>query len=431
MNPKIDSHSSPQPLPCPESHPLAQPLAEAQLQPQLETRPESRPEAQTAASQQVNPENYVRKKTKPGRITGLDAARGVMLITSVTSASVLAPRPEWLVHASWMGLTLYDLIFPLFVTLSGVGMAFAYRNRVSRWVSLRRITVLLVVGVIYGAVATGDYTLSTLRLTGTLQLYAGLVALLVLGHLLGRTWPIWAGITLVTATVEAVWLHFYASGCIGGELTPTCNPSRVIDGAILGVHMYAQGSLGHDPEGVIAILGAFVTAAAGTTAGHMALASRGTLAHLGALRLGAWAGVVALYGWGLTLLVPAFKRLWTPSFGLATAALGIILFAVCFWIFDAPAGQAWSIKRPRFAEPLVALGRNSLLVYFGSHLLVDVLDRLGTNGGTEPSLAARLAGAVSLGLPAGWDAWGFVLLNLAFWWILSIILRHFKIYIHA
>ena len=97
MNPKIDSHSSPQPLPCPEPHSLAQPQAEAQLQPQLETRPESRPEAQTAASQQANPENYVRKKTKPGRITGLDAARGVMLITSVTSASVLAPRPEWLV----------------------------------------------------------------------------------------------------------------------------------------------------------------------------------------------------------------------------------------------------------------------------------------------------------------------------------------------
>lgn len=66
MNPKIDSHSSPQPLPCPEPHSLAQPQAEAQLQPQLETRPESRPEAQTAASQQANPENYVRKKNQAG-----------------------------------------------------------------------------------------------------------------------------------------------------------------------------------------------------------------------------------------------------------------------------------------------------------------------------------------------------------------------------
>ena len=40
-------------------------------------------------------------------------------------------------------------LLDLFVTLSGVGMAFAYRNRVSHWVSLRRVVVLLVVGLIF------------------------------------------------------------------------------------------------------------------------------------------------------------------------------------------------------------------------------------------------------------------------------------------
>lgn len=367
---------------------------------------------------------------KPGRITGLDAARGLMLITSVMSASVVLNRPDWLLHASWMGITPYDLIFPLFVTLSGVGMAFAYRNHVSRWVSLRRIVVLLLVGIIYGMVAAGDYTWAGFRITGTLQLYAGLVALLVLGHMLGRTWPVWAAITFVSAAVLACYLHCYGTLCPGGGLTPMCNPSKEIDGFFFHSHMYSKGTLGHDPEGIVSILGSFVTAAAGTTAGHMALASRGRLAHLGALRLGVWAAVVTAYGVLLSSLVPAFKRLWTPSFGLCAAAVGILLFAICFWIFDAPSSEKWSNLRPRVAIPLVALGRNSLLVYFGSHLLVDILMRVGQNAQGE-SLGFRIASVCSLGIPGAWASLGFVVVNLALWWIISLVLHHHKIYIHA
>lgn len=367
---------------------------------------------------------------KPGRITGLDAARGLMLITSVMSASAVVNRPEWLIHARWMGITPYDLIFPLFVTLSGVGMAFAYRNHVSRWVSLRRIVVLLVVGMLYGMVSVGDYTWAGFRITGTLQLYAGLVALLVLGHILGRTWPVWAAITFVSATALAWCLHYYGSLCPGGGLTPMCNPSKEIDGFFFHSHMYSKGTRGHDPEGIVSILGSFVTAAAGTTAGHMALASRGRLAHLGALRLGVWASVVTAYGVLLSLLVPAFKRLWTPSFGLCAAAVGILLFAICFWVFDAPSSEKWSNLRPRVAIPLVALGRNSLLVYFGSHLLVDILMRVGQDAQGE-SLGFRIASACSLGIPGAWASLGFVVVNLALWWIISLVLHHYKIYIHA
>ena len=68
----------------------------------------------------------------PSRVGSLDAARGVMLILSVSAEAVLAPRPEAFVHTKWVGLHYYDWIFPLFVTLSGCGMAFAFRNHV-RW----------------------------------------------------------------------------------------------------------------------------------------------------------------------------------------------------------------------------------------------------------------------------------------------------------
>ena len=128
-------------------------------------------------------------------------------------------------------------------------------------------------------------------------------------------------------------------------------------------------------------------------------------------------------GFALTSLVPAFKRLWTPSFAPMSAALGIVIFSVAFRpsTFARP---TWQRVRERLAQPLVALGRNSLLVYFGSHLLVVVMAR----GGPPHSTAHRLQESLSLGTGS---RWGFVILMLAFWWGLALILHRRRIYIHT
>lgn len=354
-------------------------------------------------------------------MASLDVARGWMLLTSVSSAAVVTQRPPWLVHAVWRGITIYDLIFPLFVTLSGVGMAFAYRNRVSHWVTLRRVVVLLVVGLIYGALTSGNWDLGTFRVTGTLQLYAALVAMLAAAHLAARGWRAWAVLTLGTATALAWWLRLWAGGCPGGEVTPACNPSATLDGALFGARMYAEGGLGHDPEGVVAILGAFVTAAAGVTAGHLALDLRRRGA--GPFALAAWATVIAVWGLALTPLVPAFKRLWTPSFSLTAAALGVVLFAAAYLLFDVPQRMVRAETMERIAAPFAALGRNSLLVYFGSHLAIALLWQVG-----EPRWADRIAAALGTGA-AGPVL--FAAANVAAWWWLATALHRRRIYVHA
>lgn len=411
------------------------------------------------------------RAAKPGRIASLDVARGWLLVVSVASACVMAPRPVWLNHPSWWGITPYDLIFPSFVTLSGIGMAFAYRNRVSWWVTWRRIVVLSVVGVIYGALATGNYDLETIRWTGTLQLYAGLVFLLAVGHLIGRNWWTWGLLTLLSGAALTWYLHAWGISC-GGQvaaqeigqltqaargltlpyfgdsvgqdvlLTPSCNPSGRWDSVWLEGHMYRGGALGHDPEGIFGILGAFVTAAAGTTAGHLALALRQRRAWLPVVALSAWALAVWGYGQLLGHFVPAFKRLWTPAFGLQTAALGILAFAVAYLCFDFLLAERQSrlnnLARRILSGPFVALGRNSLLVYFGSHLLIDIGARLGylvpltDAAGTaldpQPSVSQHLADTLTLGLPGHW---GFVIVNVVAWTLLCLDLHRRKVYIHA
>ena len=56
------------------------------------------------------------------RIQSLDWTRGWMLVASVTVNSWVF-MPEWFQHAPWFGVHPVDVIFPIFVTLSGVDLA--------------------------------------------------------------------------------------------------------------------------------------------------------------------------------------------------------------------------------------------------------------------------------------------------------------------
>lgn len=356
------------------------------------------------------------------RITSLDTARGLFLIVSVLSASVIPPVPGWLQHPSWFGVNFYDLIFPLFVTLSGVGLAFAYR-RGSDWpATIRRVVVLLVVGVLYTAVYGDHYELATLRITGVLQLYAVLVLLSAVLHTITRSARGWAIITGLTALIGTAAFVWFQSRCVGDVLTPTCNPSAVMDTRLFGGHMYAEGARGHDPEGLVAICGAFLTAAAGTTAGHLALDAREGARRMGLVRIAAWTIACAALGAVLAQVIEPFKRLWTPSFALLAGALGLAIFLVAYAIFDVYLQRTRGREaQDRIGWPLVALGRNSLLVYFGSHLSSALLLRYG-----DPSVAERIGGAMSWG---GGDQVAFALISLTLWWGVAALLHRRRIYI--
>lgn len=295
-------------------------------------------------------------------MASLDAIRGLFLLASVGSAAALEPRPAQLVHAAWFGLTAYDVIFPLFVTLSGCGLAFAYRNAVGWRPTLRRVAVLLLAGLAYNAVLAGSVDLSTLRWTGPLQIYAVLVLVIGALHRLVRRPAAWGALTLATGSAYLLLLARWQAGCPGADLAPTCNPSGPVDSYLLGpAHLYGAGVPGYDPEGVVVVLGALVTALAGVTAGHLLL-DRRRAPRRALAALTAWAVLLASAGCAAHLVVPAFKRLWTPGFGLCIAAFGVLALAVGYLLLDVPTQPTVGRFRDRLAWPLVALGRNSLLV---------------------------------------------------------------------
>ncbi len=360
-----------------------------------------------------------------GRRISLDVARGIMLVASV-GINAWYTTPDVLKHAVWDSVKPVDLIFPVFVTLSGCGLGFAYGRRVPVGPTVRRCVVLLLAGLAFNAHAqwtvTGALSWDTFRVTGVLQLYAFVVLVIALLHLVAKQWWAWLGITLVLGAGYAWALHLYAASCPGSLLTPECNPSGLVDPLVFGAdHIYAAGVRGHDPEGIVASFGALVTAAAGATMGH-AMSSRSGRSVLRTTVI--LLGVVACF---LAMahvtggFVPTMKRLWTPPFALGTAAgVGLVLTALHLTLDQGPPTRAMSVA----TYPLVALGRNSLLVYFGSHAVMLTLTHTYSPSGE--TWADYLARSV---MASADRMWPFAAAAVLAWTVLASILHWRRIYL--
>src|SRR5690606_25660565 len=102
---------------------------------------------------------------KLARVSSLDVLRGLLLIASV-GVNSLPYTPASIDHHPWAGVHLIDLIFPFFVTMTGCGIAFAYRNGITSWPRLiRRVVVLFALGLLYNALTTNQWDSATWRVT--------------------------------------------------------------------------------------------------------------------------------------------------------------------------------------------------------------------------------------------------------------------------
>ncbi len=85
------------------------------------------------------------------------------------------------------------------------------------------------------------------------------------------------------------------------------------------------------------------------------------------------AGAWALAYPAFLLLQPVAKRLWTPSFLAVHAAAGIAVLALAVVVFDS-ARPVWLTRALDVVSwPLVALGRNALVLWIGVFVLGKVL----------------------------------------------------------
>ena len=308
------------------------------------------------------------------RARGLDVLRG--LTVGWLLVVIYTPTTGLRGHARWFGWDHSDVFFPLFVLLAGMGLALQTRDRMPWGRLVRRFVVLVVLGLLVNAWLGAGADLSQLRITGVLQRIAlAGIAGAVLASVLRRSW--WAVLAAASATAVGwgLLLRSASAGCPGDLPTPEgCGTFLAVDRDLFGAaHVYAAGALGHDPEGVVSTLGALATFLAGYAAAALLHRLRTRPAGVRSAALLAMAGGWALAWPLLTQLQPVAKRLWTPSFVASHAALGIAVLAVAVLVFDSDRPRWLTRVLDVVSWPVVALGRNALVLWIGVFVVGEVL----------------------------------------------------------
>jgi predicted acyltransferase len=341
------------------------------------------------------------------RVSSVDCLRGltVAAMLLVNNAGDWSHVHPWLEHASWHGCNPADLIFPLFLFVAGVSLSLALEPQLERGHSpdllrravLLRATRIVALGLLLHVAAAVLIPDRGLRLPGVLQriglciAVAGPVAL----YLKPRAqWSLIALLLVGQALLLAV-----------AGVAADRNPALAIDSAVLGRFAYqydATTGRAFDPEGILGTVGAIATTLLGLRAGHWLRHAR-----LDALARAGLTGVTV--GALLHLLQPMNKSLWSPAFVLWTGGIACFALLAAHWLAD----------RRGVRLPGGALGRNAMLAYAGSWLMVCLLAATGADAWLyRHAFASWLTPLV--GAAATSAAWAAAV--VAVWWIVAIVL---------
>ncbi len=313
-------------------------------------------------------------KAAATRLPALDALRGFdmfWLIGGELLPAALFTWTGWSVwkllaqqfeHSPWHGFTFYDLIFPLFIFISGVSLGLQGHSlsglpmaqRMPQYArAVRRLLLLVLLGVVYnhgwGTGMPADP--SAVRYASVLGRIgiAWFVAAMLLWHLRTRTVVVLTAVLLIVySALQMVW-----------PLTEAGSLNTMLDQAWLPGITYRNAPL--DPEGLYSQLGAIGNCLMGAFVGVIwrtdAAAPRRRL-----LKLAAMGGGLVLLACLLHPLYPLNKSLWSGSFTLLTSGISVLLLLV----FDLLLGQ----RPARLSKPLYWIGQNAILIYLGTSLVM-------------------------------------------------------------
>ena len=332
---------------------------------------------------------------KGKRLLSLDAFRGITIAAMIlvndpgTWSAVYAP----LLHATWHGWTPTDLVFPFFLFIVGVSIAFAYQKRLAQGAdkgplvrkALRRSAIIFGLGLLlaaypffefYPEFALRDY--STLRIPGVLQRIAVcyLAATLLYLYARPRTEYIIGAVFLFGYWAAVMLIPVPGSGA-GVIDQPVGSLQAYLDSLIFGSHMWSQTRV-WDPEGFLSTFPAIVTTLLGVWTGRILLSDKSPVEKTVRVLVYGLGVLTAGYVWDW--FFPINKMLWTSSYVLFTGGLAMCGLAVCYWAVDVRGRSRWT-------KPFVEYGMNAITVYVLSGLLARTL---GTIRVGDTSLQATI-----------------------------------------
>jgi len=381
------------------------------------------------------------------RLLSLDVMRGITI-----SGMILVNNPgSWghifapLEHASWIGLTPTDLVFPFFMFIMGVSTFFSLRKYEFKLSSaavlkiVKRTVVIFAIGLAIGLFSRFCYALFAVDATKTFAERFGnpFEHLRILGVLqrLALSYCLAALLILLINHKKAL---YYAGGILVAYLVILLvgngfdwsqnNIINVVDRAVFGVnHLYhdymPDGTrIAFDPEGLLSTLPCVAHVLLGFYLGKMIMEVKENTVRI--QRIFIYGTILLFAGLLLSYGCPISKKVWSTTFVLVTCGFASLLLALLIWIIDIKGHDRWS----RFFE---SFGINPLFMF----VLADVLAILFGSikfpyGGGAVSIQGFIYGKILLSfLPALWASLVYALLFILLNWLIGNILYKKRIYI--
>lgn len=357
---------------------------------------------------------------KSQRLLSLDALRGLSVIGMVLVNAVAVYHYgtggdvySVLLHASWDGITVADLVFPFFIFMVGVSMPFALGGvKANGGLTLavflklvKRAALLFLIGLGL-TLSFADWS-EPVRLLGVLQrigltfLLAAVLFLVCGGRML-----------LAVATAILVGYHGILLLDIPDAprdlLVPGQNFSNWADRVILGAHIYhPTAPLPFEPEGLLGTLPSVAQALLGALAGLIVKSQGATLRTV--TQFAAASILLMVAGYGLAGIHPIVKATWSSTFVLATSGYALLCFAGLIWALDIR-----GLRGP-WVTFMQAFGINAITAYvIHTYLLSPV-----TTNGTSRTVVSGLEGLVGAETAALLPAFAVIL----FTWIPVEVMR--------
>lgn len=310
------------------------------------------------------------------RLKSLDILRGFAMFWIIGGHKLvhsLAEATDWellnifadqLSHAKWNGFTFFDLIFPLFMFVSGVTMPFSIGKSLEKGISrskllikvTKRALILVLFGIIYNNQISFDF--ENLR-------YASVLGQIGIAYFIAAFIYIYTDRKGQIIWTISILLGYWAVMTLipvpnigAGVLTPEGNFSGYIDRLLLPGTLY-RGD--YDPQGIMLMISSTTITLMGAVTGKLLICDKYTKVRK-TLFMTITGGSLIAVSLIWNIWYPINKEIWSSSFNTLTIGLSLLFLSVSYFIIDIKGYSKW-------AYPFMLIGTNSITIYMAYRMI--------------------------------------------------------------
>lgn len=308
---------------------------------------------------------------KKPRLISLDALRGFDMFwiiggsgMMISLVKVLGFPENWInalakqmTHVKWDGFHFFDLIFPLFIFISGVAIPYSILSQKAKGVSIKQLQFRIVKRSLIIVFIGISFSLLKFQWEA-IRIYQVL-------WLIGMSYMIGASISLHVESWKYRLVIFFGVLVIyhliifylpypgkGETITPENNLAAWLDRNLVKTNL-ALGA--YDAEGTIRIFTAAMVCLLGGLTGQRIKSYAKPKLRCGIELF--IAGLICLFlGWLWSFSFPIIKGLWSPSYVLWSSGWSLLLLALFYTVMD-----VWKMKWMGWF--FVPIGMNAITIY--------------------------------------------------------------------